>query len=74
MEIGASFAFTLNLGNYQSARVEMTLSGISTDRPLEEQLAAAEPYIDGAIDWLEGKLYDRLRDNGLIKAVIEARK
>lgn len=71
MKTGATFSFTLNLGNFQSAKMELSITDIDTDKPLDEQLAAATPYLDGSIAKLEGLLYEKMRASGLVKLVSE---
>ncbi len=68
-EVSCSVGFTLNLGNYQSARYEMTVSGIDTTAPLEPQLEAAHSHLLGTAAWVEEHLYKQLRENNLISAV-----
>lgn len=69
MKISAAMTFTLNLGNYQSAKFELGVGEVDTAIPLDEQLAAAAPYIDGTLNWLEGHLYERMAASALLKQV-----
>lgn len=62
-------AFTLNLGNYQSAKYDMMVSEIDTEAPLEPQLEAAKATALGTAAWVEDMLYQRMRENDLIEAV-----
>ncbi len=71
MKTGATFSFTLNLGNFQSAKMEMTLTDIDTELDLNEQLRAASPYLDGVMNALEERLYSKMRESGLVKLVAE---
>lgn len=68
-KVGVGAAFTLNLGNYQSAKYEVSVSEIDTEAPLEPQLEAAKSTVMGTAAWVEDLLYQRMRENSLIEAV-----
>lgn len=69
MKVGMAVSYTMNLGNFQSAKFDITLSEIDADQPLEPQLAAAAPYIDGIAEFIEGKLTHRMQASGLLPLV-----
>lgn len=73
LTVSASVNFTINLGNYQSARFEQGVQGIDPTMPLEPQLALAAPALQAAVARLEDDIAKHLMDNGLIDAV-RARK
>lgn len=73
-QIGFSAQFTLNLGNYQSGKYEMSVSGIDTSSPLEPQLAVSQEYLQRTTQWLEEQLFTHLKDNQLIDAVREYKR
>ena len=71
MKVGLGVSYTMNLGNYQSAKFDINLSEIDTEQPLAGQLAAAEPYIDGVAEFVEAKLTHRMQASGLLLAVAQ---
>jgi|TARA_Y100000034_G_C6676295_1_gene297139 hypothetical protein len=46
MKVSQNMAFTVNLGNYQSAKVEIGIHDIDTDGDVEQQIAEAKETFD----------------------------
>jgi len=73
-QIGFGVQFTLNLGNYQNAKYEMSVSGIDTSAPLEPQLAVSQEYMLQTARWLEEQLFNHFKENQLIDAAREYKR
>ena len=48
MKIDQSFGFTLNLGDYNNAKIEVTIRDIDTEEDLDEQMTKAKTAINKA--------------------------
>lgn len=67
--LNASVSFTLNLGNYQSARYEMGVAGVDPALPIEPQIAQAVGTFPVVAAGLEQAILAQLRENDIIIAV-----
>jgi len=48
MKIDQSLGFTVNLGDYNNARIDISIRDIDTDKDLDEQMAEAKKAINKA--------------------------
>ena len=67
--ISVGCGFTLNLGNFQSARYDMRIDGVDPALPLEPQFNGVGQALLGTAVWLEEQLFKQMHENGHIAAV-----
>ena len=62
LRISISAGATLNLGNFESVRVDVSVAGVDPSLDVAEQLAIAEPTIDVVASYVIEQLRNKARN------------